>query len=148
MEIVIVLVIIATLTSIFIATMMGLRSGDAIDRAAQSVYDDLIYIRSRAVSANQNHRLNFTSTSQWAVQMYNGTAWSSVAPTRTMPGNTFLTNASYTNAGSNVEATPRGLFTFNNNASGRPYVVVTGTGTSKTKTVNVEVGGALEITSP
>ena len=65
-----------------------------------------------------------------------------------MPPDTYLTSATFVNAGSNLSATPRGLFTFANSATGTPYVTVTGLGAPKTKSINVFVGGALELTIP
>lgn len=148
-ELIVVLVIIATMAGIFIATLSGTRSGDNIDRGAQSIYDDLILIRSRALSANTNHRLNFSSQTSWKIQMYNSTtsSWDDVGEVRNMPGDTYLDTASFSNAGSNLVATPRGLFEFNG-ANGRPYVTVTGLGATKTKSVWVEAGGAIALKIP
>jgi hypothetical protein len=59
-----------------------------------------------------------------------------------------MTAASLTNAGTNLNATPRGLYTFLNGALGVPFLTIMALGTSKTKSINVYVGGALEIKSP
>ena len=147
-ETMLVLAIIGVLGGVFMLSLTGLKGGDSIDRGAQSIYDDLIFIRGRAISANQNHRLNFYSTSAWALQAFNGTTWSNISTNRTMPTSTFLTNTSQANASTNIEATPRGLYSFNNSATGTPYVVISGTGTSKTKSINLYVGGAIELQTP
>ena len=139
-EVAIVLSIIAIMAVIFVATLSGTRTGDYIDRGAQQIYDDLILIRSRALSTNANHRLNFASVTSWRIQSFNGTGWDDVGDVRNMPSDTYLASL----PGTNPEATPRGLFT----ASGSPYVTVTGLGATKTKSIYISVGGAIDIKIP
>jgi prepilin-type N-terminal cleavage/methylation domain-containing protein len=149
-EVIVTLVIVAILTTVFVATLAGSKQGDKIDRATQMIYDDLILIRSRAVSTNADHRLSFSSATAWAIQQYNPatTSWVNVGAPRTMPSDTWLTSTAFTNAGSNLAATPRGLFTFASGATGNPYVTIAGFGTSRTKSVNVFLGGALDVQTP
>ena len=147
-EVIVVMAIIAVVASVFIVTLAGLKKTDQIDRTSQQIYDDLIYIRSRAVSTNLNHRLNFYSTTAWALEAYNGSTWSNIATNRQMTTNVWLANNTQTTASTNVEATPRGLFTLNNGITGQPYVTVGGMGTSKLKSIWVHVGGAIEFRTP
>jgi Tfp pilus assembly protein FimT len=149
-EVVVVLSIIAVLGGIFIGTLLATKTGDFIDRGAQQVYDDLIQIRSRSLTANTDHRLYFLSTKTWKLQSWNATSstWTDLGDVRQMPPDTYLTSATFANAGSNLSATPRGLFSFANSATGSPYVTVTGLGAPKTKSINVFVGGAIELTIP
>jgi Tfp pilus assembly protein FimT len=149
-EIVVVLTIVAILAGIFIATLLATKTGDFIDRGAQAIYDDLIQIRSRALSANTDQRISFASTTSWRIQAYNTvtSAWDNVGDIRTMPPDTYLTSATFANAASNLQASPRGLFTFLNSATGAPFVTVTGLGATKTKSIYVYVGGALELKIP
>ena len=122
-EVVITLLIVGILTTVFLITMAGSRSQDKVDRAIQSIYNDLLYIRSRAVSVNRDHRMNFTSSSQWKLESFNDVIanWEQVGDIRTMPGDTNLTTDAFTNAGSKLEATTRGLYSFNG-ATSEPYI--------------------------
>ena len=149
-EILIVVAIIVLLAGLTIATILGMQHSDDISRGAQQIYDDLITIRSRAITMNTNHRINFLSTSQWRLEAYNSTTtnWDVVSDLRRMPLNTYLTNESYNNALTNLNATPRGLFNFLNGKSGEPFVTIMAMGTSNVKLVNVYVGGAVEIKNP
>ena len=63
-----------------------------------------------------------------------------------MPSDTHLTTTTFANAGSNLQATPRGLFQLVAGAVGTPYVTVETLGYDKTKSIKVDIGGALEIT--
>jgi prepilin-type N-terminal cleavage/methylation domain-containing protein len=149
-ELVIALVIVAVLTGLVIVTLLGMQQTDDIDRAAQQVYDDLIFMRSRAITVNANHRANFLGTTRWRLEVFNSTtsAWDAVSETRNMPSNVSMTAASLANAGTNLNATPRGLYSFLNGALGVPFLTIMALGTSKTKSINVYVGGALDIKSP
>jgi prepilin-type N-terminal cleavage/methylation domain-containing protein len=149
-EIVVVLTIVAVLVTIFVANLAGTKSQDHIGRGIQMVYDDLITIRSRALSTNADHRMNFLSTTQWKIQSYDTVAanWVDVGDERIMPADTYLTSSTFTNAGTNLQAAPRGLFTFLNGATGTPYVTVSGLGAATTKSIYVYVGGALEFKVP
>ena len=149
-ELVVTLAIIGTLAIIAIATLSGLKPEDAVDRAAQSIYEDLILIRSRSVSTNQDHRLNFVSASQWKVESYNAstTVWSQVGDIRNMPSQTNLTTSTFANAGANLTAVPRGLFVFSGSTVGTPYVTITSLGASKTKSLYVDVGGSIDLRTP
>jgi prepilin-type N-terminal cleavage/methylation domain-containing protein len=149
-ELVTVLTIVAVLVGIAIATLRGSQTGDYIDRGTQLIYDDLVLIRSRALSTNTDHRLMFLTSATWKVQAYDvaTSGWADVGERHEMPTNTYLTSATFTNAGLNLQASPRGLFTFLNGATGSPYVTVTGLGATKTKSLYVFVGGAIEVKTP
>jgi prepilin-type N-terminal cleavage/methylation domain-containing protein len=149
-ELVIALTIVAILAGVFIASIVGLKSSDNIDRVAQQIYNDLLTIRSAAITQNRNQRINFASAGQWRIEAFNAptNAWIPMGDVRYAPTDTYLTSSSYQNALSNLEATPRGLFQFNSGAIGAPFVVVTGLGTSKTKSINVHVGGEIELRTP
>ncbi|MFH1018973.1 MAG: type II secretion system protein [Pseudomonadota bacterium] len=146
-ELIIALVIVAILCTVTVVTLSGLQKKDDVDRATQMIYDDLIFIRSQAISLNSDHRINFLSTTQWRIEAYNSatSTWNATSATRSMPTNTYLTSDSAANASTNLNATPRGLFTFLNGAQGLPYVSITALGVSKIKNINVAVGGAVEI---
>ncbi len=146
-EIALTLAIIGIVSGLVIATLTGSLSRDDVDRATQGIYDDLIYMRSRAISTNLNHRLNFTADNQWKIESQDATTlvWSAVTDTRKMNTNTNLTSTTYTNAGTNLWATPRGLYSFQGSSSGAPYVTITTLGAGKTKSINVDVGGAVDI---
>ena len=146
-EIMIVIAIIITLGAIFIVTLAGLGSKDNVDRATQAIYDDLIYIRGRAISTNRVLRLNFSSSSQWKVESQDPTTlvWSQIGDVRKMPGDTYLIPSALTNAGSNLTATPRGIYQFSGTSTiNNPYVTVTSLGATRTKSINVDVGGAID----
>ena len=146
-EIVIAGIIVAVLTVAFAATWMGSKTADHINRAAQQIYDDLIAIRSRAISVNAVHRLNFINDSQWQLEFYNeGTsAWETYGSTvRSMHSTVNLTAATLTNAAANLEAETSGLYNFQNSATGDPYVTIEGSGYSYTRSIVVAVGGAIE----
>jgi type II secretory pathway pseudopilin PulG len=148
LETVIVLMIVAVLASVMIITLSGMRAKDNVDRGAQSIQDDLLFIRSRAVSTSAMHRLNFTSTIEWKIEMYSAgppETWTQVGDIRRMPQDTYLTQDTFTNAGVNLRATSRGLFDFLPGATGDPYVTVTGLGATQNKSLNVDVGGAIEV---
>ncbi len=156
-EVVVTMTIIAILAAIVVATLAGLRQGDSIDRAVQAVYSDLILIRSRSVSTNQDHRLNFLSTSQWKIESYDSatSTWSQVSQIRNMPSDTNLIGGptgtgagTIGNAGANLSAVPRGLFILAGTSVGTPYVMISALGTSKTKSIYVDVGGSVEIRTP
>ncbi|HLG20767.1 MAG TPA: GspH/FimT family protein [Bdellovibrionota bacterium] len=150
-EIIIVMVIVAALASVFIITMLGSKSGDSVDRATQAIHDDIVLIRSRAISTNRVHRISFSSSSDWTVGAnITGTAnWEQVGDVNRMPVDTYLDNATWTTAlgtGAKwLESTPRGLFQFSSGAIPAPYVIVTGLGATRTKTITVDVGGAISI---
>ena len=146
-EVIITLAILGVLAGIFVGALRGLQSGDSIDRGATLIYNDLLIIRSRALSTNQNHRLNFSSKYAWAIEYYDDatTSWVQSGGNRTMPTDTYLTDSSFTNAGANLYATPRGLFEFQGITVGTPYVKVTGLGASRFKSIYVDVGGAISI---
>lgn len=149
-EIIIALAIIGILAGIAVVTVAGLKKGDNIDRGAQLVYDDLIFIRSRSVSTNQDHRVRFSSTSQWYVEAYNETTstWVQVGGVRNMPSDTSLTASTFTNAAANLSAVPRGLYVLTPPCVGTPYVTIGAFGTSKTRSIYVDVGGAIDLRTP
>jgi Tfp pilus assembly protein FimT len=153
-EVIVVMCIVGILAGIFFVTMVGTKTGDHIDRAVQEIYNDLLLIRSRSVSTNRDHRINFTSSTQWNLQSYDSTNgnWEAVGETRTMPTDVMLKDGTgagtLQNAGSNLQSSPRGLFTFLNNAQGEPFVTIKAFGTSKTKSLYVYVGGAIELKTP
>jgi len=155
-EIAVVLTIIAVLSTIFIATLTGGRAGDYIDRATQSIQNDVIFIRSRSVSTNRVHRVRFASTTEWVLEAYiTGVAppndWEQVGDIRRMPTDTYLTDATWSTSLANgtlmLEATPRGLFQMNGGgpAIPVPYIAITALGSSKNKSITVAVGGAVTI---
>lgn len=145
-ELIVVLVIIGILGTAVVGTLMGSRSSDSIDRATQSIYNDLVFMRMRAVSTNLTHRIRFISTTTWQLESYNsGTAtWSAIASPRNMPTSTYATSATYTNAGSNLQAQANGLYSFQGGSTGTPFVTITD-GSAKSKSVVVAVGGAISI---
>lgn len=149
-EIMVVLGIVAILASVFIATLAGSKGADNVDRVVQQIYDDIISMRSKAVSANKNHRINFLSKTSWKTEYYEDTTntWIQVGEARSMPGDTYLTDSSFTNAGSNLQATPRGLFVFGGTTIGTPYITVNGLGATTTKSLHVYVGGAIDKQTP
>jgi Tfp pilus assembly protein FimT len=152
-EIVVSLVIVAVLTTVFIITLSGLKAGDNIDRATQSVQDDVVFVRSRAVSTNRNHRIRFTSTTAWVIEanVVGTSNWEQVGDVRQMPLDTYLDDNTWQNSLNNgtweIEATPRGLFQMEGGtqAISEPYVTVTALGASRTKSLTVAVGGAISI---
>lgn len=148
----IVVAIIGVSAGVFVITMSGLRGKNSIDRAAQQVFDDLLYIRSRAVSSAQTHRLRWISDHEWILEYYNSTlstpAWIQTSTNREMPTNTYLMNGSLSNAGANLESTARGLFQFQNGSTGSPYITIETLGVSKTKSIYVYTGGAIELKTP
>jgi prepilin-type N-terminal cleavage/methylation domain-containing protein len=146
-EIMISLVIVVLMSAAFFVTFTGLTATDEIDRAAASLQEDLLLARSRAISSSVNQRISFLSTTQWRLQQYDDSAgtWVSFGNVRTMPLDTMLTDASYSNAMSNLVATPRGLYDLQGGATGEPYATVRSTKSTKMKSLNVAVGGAIEI---
>lgn len=144
-EIIIALVIIVTVGALFIASLGGAKSGDNIDRAAQLVYNDLVYMRMKAVSTNQTYRLSFPSNNQWKIEYYDtaSSTWVQEGETRNTPSLSYFTSTSLANAASNLEATASGLYRFQNSATGTPYITAAATGLTKSKSVIVAVGGAL-----
>jgi type II secretory pathway pseudopilin PulG len=151
-EVVVVLTIVATLVSLAIITLSGTRSQDSVDRAADTVYQDLIQMRSKAISTTKTHRIRWISDTQWAVEFYDDTlstpAWLQTGPNRQMPNDTYLMSGSFANAGSNLEATSRGIFQFQNGKTGTPYITIEGRGVTRTKSFYVYTGGAVEIRTP
>jgi Tfp pilus assembly protein FimT len=145
-EIIIALFIVVMLTGFFLYGIIGMRSSDKVDRGAQLVYNDIIYIRSRAISTNLTYRINFTSTTDWQVQVYDdGTATWNLDKSNSMPADAWLTADALTNAADNLEATPNGLFVFQDSMVGEPYITVGATGESKTKAIEIFVGGAVSL---
>ena len=138
------LAIIATLAAVMVSNLSGTKSKDSVDRATQQIYDELVYIRSRAISTNANHRINFLTDDTWKVEQFDGSSWVDSSSVKNFPSNTNLTSTTFANAGSNLEATPRGLFELNG-ADGDPFVTFEGLGYSRTKSINVDVGGAISI---
>jgi type II secretory pathway pseudopilin PulG len=151
-EIVVVLTIVAALVGLAIATLSGTKRQDNVDRAAEVVYQDLIQMRSKAISTGKTHRLRWTSDTQWLLELYDDTlstpAWVQMGPGRQMPSDTYLMSGSLVNAGSNLEATSRGIFQFQNGKTGTPYITIEGLGVSRTKSFYVYTGGAIEIKTP
>jgi len=148
-ELMLTVVIVGIMGGLTIATVVGMRYKDALTRATQQVYDDLILIRSQAVSTSKTHRIRFISDTSWVLEYYNTDlstpAWVEKSSTRTMPGSTNLMSGSLTNAGSNLESTSRGIFQFQNGATGSPYVSIETQGVTQTKSIYVYTGGAIEI---
>lgn len=149
-EIAVVLGIIGVLAAVFLTTLQGSRTTDTINSAVQQIYDDLITIRSKSVSTNKNHRINFLSTSTWRIEVYNeaSSTWDVESGVKTMAADTYLTDTSFANAGANLSATPRGLFVFGGSSIGTPYVTVTGLGATNTRSLYVHVGGAIDKQTP
>jgi prepilin-type N-terminal cleavage/methylation domain-containing protein len=145
-ELLITLAIVGILTGTFVATWMGSKATDEIDRTAQRIYDDLVYMRSRAISVNQLHRMNFTSDSSWQLEEYDevATTWSIVDEVRNMHPDINLTSITFANAGANLEAATSGLYAFQGSAVGTPFVTLESSSSSNTKSIIVAVGGALE----
>lgn len=148
-EIMMALAIISILAGATIATIAGMRQKDTLTRGTQLIYDDLLLIRAQAVSTAKTHRIRFTSDTSWLLEFYDTTlstpAWVQRGGARNMPGDTNLMTGSLANAGSNLEATGRGLFQFQNNATGTPYISIESRGASQTKSLYVYTGGAVEI---
>ncbi len=143
-ETMMVVTIIGILAGLTVVTLAGLRNKDALSRATQQIYDDLLLMRGRAVATSKTHRLRFLSDTSWVMEDYD-TSWVATGGTRNMPANTNLMSGSLTNAGSNLEATSRGIFQFQGGATGSPYVSLESRGVSQTKSIYVYTGGAIEI---
>ncbi|MCB0308047.1 MAG: type II secretion system protein [Bdellovibrionales bacterium] len=148
-ELMVTMVIIGTLCGLLIATILGMRGKDAISNTAQMIYDDLITIRSRAVATARVHRIRFISDTSWVKEYYESTnsppSWVQMGDIRHMPNDTNLIAGALDNAGGNLESTARGLFQFQNGASGTPYVSLEAKGSTQTKSIYVYTGGAIEI---
>ena len=147
-EMLVVLIIISGLVVAAITTLSGLKSKEKVDIVAQSIMNDLIQIRSRALTTNQAYRMSFITTTSWRLQRNNSGTWIDDSDVRNMPADTFITSASLTNAGSNLEASARGLYGFVGAASGSPYVTISGVGVSQTRSIHVYIGGAIEKQTP
>jgi prepilin-type N-terminal cleavage/methylation domain-containing protein len=151
-EIMIALAIIGIMATVFVTNILSSALGDKIDRAAQTLHNDLAYIRMRSVSTNTRHRIRFISTTEYRLEIYNGGAppndWSQFGLARHFPSDTYVTMDSFTNAGSNLESTGRGLYDFQNGMSGDPYVIIEGLGANKSRSLRVFTGGAIQIANP
>lgn len=150
-EILVALTIIGIVSTMFIASIYTGALGDNISRAANAIYGDLVFMRMRAVSLNTRHRIHFTSTTEWRVEMATGLSspydWEVVGSYRRMPNDTYLTSAAYANAATSLEAKPNGLYEFQGGATGAPFATIQGLGIEKTKSIQVAAGGAVQITS-
>lgn len=144
-EVIVVLVVVSTLAASFVFSSAGSRSADEMDRAVQLIFDDIIMMRSSSISTNKQYRMNFISQTQWVLQYYDSvsSSWVNVSATKTMPSETFLSTASFANAGANLEASSRGIFVLNG-ASGEPYVTVEHAHSIVTRSIKVAIGGAIE----
>jgi len=147
-EIMLTLAIAGGVLALFVMNLSGLKSIDKADQAVQAITTDLLQMRSMALSKNVDYRINFLTTSSWRLERNDLGTWVVVTDTRYMPSQTYLTSATFANAGLNLWATPRGLYTFNNGAIGTPFVTVTGIGVTQTRSLNVYVGGAIEKVTP
>lgn len=144
-ELMVALGIVATLAVLFVTNFTGLRQRDNISKAGQMLLDDILYIRSRSISTNSVHRISFTSNSQWRIEQGNGAGtWTVVSDVRRMPPDTNLTSTIYPAKATGLEATSRGLFNLNS-LSGVPFYTIESLGVSGTKSINIDVGGAIEM---
>ncbi|MFH1263025.1 MAG: prepilin-type N-terminal cleavage/methylation domain-containing protein [Pseudomonadota bacterium] len=151
-EVIVTVTIIAGLLGLGVATLSGLRQRDSLDRASSLVYDDLILIRSKAIAVGKTHRIRWTSETQWVLEYYDDTlfpaSWVQFSQNRQMPNDIYLMTESFSNAGSNLEATARGIYQFQNGKTGSPYLTIEGVGVARTKSFYVYTGGAIEIRTP
>ncbi|MFH1262612.1 MAG: prepilin-type N-terminal cleavage/methylation domain-containing protein [Pseudomonadota bacterium] len=144
-EVVVVLTIVAVLLTVFIATLRGTESGDYISRGTQQIYDDLILIRSRALSTNADHRMTFQNVTSWKIQQYDTdtATWTDIGDIRNMPSDTYLAAL----PSIVITATPRGMF-LNALGSSSAFVTITGLGAARTKSIYIFPGGAIELKTP
>ncbi|MEZ4705474.1 MAG: hypothetical protein R3A11_09855 [Bdellovibrionota bacterium] len=141
------LVVMIAITVVLGGTMMTLsklEEKDDLDQAAQLISNDLLFIRSKSVSSITEYRLNFTSKTQWQVEFYDDASgsWVVHGSLREMPVGIGLTDESLTNVGSNLVATPRGIFEFQNGADGDPFMILESS--TKNVSISVDTGGAIE----
>jgi prepilin-type N-terminal cleavage/methylation domain-containing protein len=151
-ETIVALVIVGVLAGIGVVSIVAMRKQDSVDRASGQVQQDLLTIRSQAIASGKLHRLRWISDTQWVLERYDDTlatpAWVQTGDIHRMPNDIYLMSGSLANAGSNLEATPRGTYQFQNGKTGTPYLTIEGVGVSRTKSFYVYTGGAIEIRTP
>jgi len=133
----------------FMGAIVGLKSRDNIDRATTQIMNDVLMIRSRAISTGQSHRIRFQNSTSWLIERFDAAitpnAWVVASEVRYLPRQTSLMAGSFENAASNLEASSRGVYVFQNSGNGSPYVSIEATGETKTKSLHISVGGAVEV---
>ncbi|MCB0327055.1 MAG: prepilin-type N-terminal cleavage/methylation domain-containing protein [Bdellovibrionales bacterium] len=143
-ELLITMVVIIGLISGTILSLGGLQDKDELDQAATQISNDLLFIRSKSVSSITEYRVNFTSETEWQVEFYDDatSTWTLQGTVRSLPSGIELTDESLVNVGSNLVATPRGIFEFQNGADGDPFLILEGN--SKNISISVDSGGTVE----
>lgn len=144
LEIIIGMVVIGILATAGTVTLTGLLQRNSLQKGTDMLRNDVIFMRSRAVSILKTHRLTLLSNSSYVVEQYDSAAatWSYVTLVRNLPVNVVIRAYDVTNKASSLEFPSNGLPNFNGKAAD-PFYTVIYTLTDERKGIYIEPGGAI-----
>lgn len=138
------LLISAIVASVALFTLASLQKKDNLVKGITLLQEDIISMRSRAISLHRTHRLRILSANSFVIQEYNTTTavWSNISLTRSMPSGIVIRTYDVTNKPTSLEFDGTGLPNFNG-VENLPFATVIESVTDDRKGLYIEAGGAI-----